>query len=150
MRSRGKAQEEAESCAWRNSRWEMYGLHTAEGPGPLWTAPDAGLPGSPGFLCPCAAPITHADLNSHIFADSVAMGEFSEGGAAGPWGPPSAGTRMSSKGLEPSLLHSTVGRAAANFSFPRDVDVTQSETISSHLCPMIYWRILMLCSVSDV
>lgn len=66
MRSGGKAQEEAESCAWRNSRWEMYGLHTAEGPGPLWTAPDAGLPGSPGFLCPCAAPIS-AHPRSHMW-----------------------------------------------------------------------------------
>lgn len=113
------------------------------------------LPWVPVSMCcthQCTPTITHVDLNSHIFADSVAMGEFSEGGAAGPWGPPSAGMRMSSKGREPSLLHSRVGRAAdaANFSFPRDVDVTQSETISSYLCPVTYWRILMLCSASDV
>lgn len=77
------------------------------------------------------------DLNSNIFTDSVAIGEFSECGASGPWRVPGAGTQTSSKEREPSLLHSTVGRAAdtANFSFPQDVDVIQSETISSYLCP---------------
>lgn len=59
-------------------------------------------------------------------------------GGAGCWDTDEQqGMQMNSKGREPSLLRSTVERAAdtANFSFPQDVDVIQNETISSYLCP---------------